>query len=270
MKHRIKSSVWNGIIWLNVLAFSHQASAIDDSSLAVAAQNPLSTMVTLPLQANYNTGVGVNDRTLFNLNVQPVVPITGQDWNVIVRAIIPFNSVPQGATDSTFGIGDTNLSMFWTPAKPGKVVWGVGPSFGLPTASDPENLGSEKFSVGPTAVVFYSTGQWTLGGVVSNLWSVAGSDDRADINQLNLQYFVNYNMGGGWAIGTAPNITANWEADSDNTWTIPWGLQVSKITRIGSQPVNLLLGYYNNSEQPDNGAESQVRLQLNFLFPVDK
>lgn len=98
---------------------------LDDSSLAVASQNPLAAMVTLPLQANYNTGVGVNDRTLFNLNVQPVVPITGEDWNVIVRAIIPFNSVPQGATDSTFGIGDTNLSMFWTPAKPGKVVCGV-------------------------------------------------------------------------------------------------------------------------------------------------
>jgi len=270
MKHRHNSIVFKGIILLSSVVYVQQASAADNTSLAKAAQNPLATMVTLPLQANYNLDFGANDRTLFNLNVQPVVPIVGEDWNVIIRTIIPVNSVPQGANDSTFGVGDTNLSMFWSPAKAGKVTWGVGPSFGLPTASDPQNLGSEKFSVGPTGIVFYSTGHWTLGGVVSNLWSVGGSDSRADINQLNLQYFVNYNLGEGWAVGTAPNLTANWEADSDNTWTIPWGLQVSKIARIGSQPVNLLLGYYNNSDHPDGAAEAQVRLQLNFLFPTGK
>ncbi|MFW2374109.1 MAG: neuromedin U [Gammaproteobacteria bacterium] len=269
-KSRIKTSAWMSAMLINGMVCSQQSSAADDTSLAVAAQNPLATLVTLPLQANYNKGVGPNDRTLFNLNVQPVVPITGDKWNVIVRTIIPVNSVPQGQTDSTFGIGDTNLTLFWSPAKPGKVIWGVGPAFGLPTASNPEELGSEKWSAGPSGVLFYIKGNWTMGGVASNLWSIAGDDDRADVNLLTLQYFVNYNLGEGWAIGTAPIISANWEADSDNTWTIPWGLQVSKITRIGSQPVNLLLGYYTNSEHPDNGAESQLRLQLNFLFPSEK
>jgi len=107
-----------------------------------------------------------------------------------------------------------------------------------------------------------------MGGVASNIWSVAGDSDRDDVSLLTLQYFVNYNMGKGWAIGTAPVISANWEADSNNTWTIPWGLQVSKVTKIASQPVNLLLGHYQNSERPDRGAESQVRFQINFLFPT--
>jgi hypothetical protein len=68
-------------------------------------------------------------------------------------------------------------------------------------------------------------------------------------------------------VGTAPILTANWEADSGNQWTIPWGLQVSKVTHFGSRPVNLLLGYYKNAEHPDGGADYQVRFQLNLLFP---
>lgn len=171
-------------------------------------------------------------------------------------------------TDSTFGLGDTNLQLFFSPTSSGHLTWGVGPVFLLPTASNPEALGTGKWGVGPAGVVFYSMGKWTMGGVASNIWSFAGNSGRADVNLLTLQYFLNYNMGNGWAIGTAPVISANWEADSSNTWTIPWGLQVSKVTRIGKQPVNLLLGYYKNSEQPDGAAEQKVLFQFNFLFPT--
>jgi hypothetical protein len=57
-------------------AASPQNAGTDAADLAKAVQNPLATLVTLTLQANYNTGAGPYDRTLFNLNVQPVVP----DW----------------------------------------------------------------------------------------------------------------------------------------------------------------------------------------------
>jgi len=205
------------IILTGSIVTSQQVHVADAAALAKAVQNPLANMTTLPLQANYNNGVGPDDRTFFNLNIQPVVPIQGKKWNIISRAIIPVNSVPQGQSGSTFGLGDTTLSLFWTPAKAGKLIWGVGPIFGLPTASNPQVLGAEKWSVGPTGVLFYSTGKWTMGGVASNLWSIAGEDDREDVNFFALQYFVNYNLGDGWAVGTAPIISANWEADSDNT-----------------------------------------------------
>ena len=85
-----------------------------------------------------------------------------------------------------------------------------------------------------------------------------------------MQYFVNYNFGKGWALGTAPIVTSDWEADSGQRWTVPWGLQISKLTLLGKRPVNLLAGYYKNSQHPDLGADSQVRLQINFLFPDKK
>jgi len=141
-------------VLLSGIVFAPQADAADADALAKAVQNPLASMVTLPLQANYNGGVGPDDRTFFNLNVQPVVPFLGKEWNIIARAIIPVNSVPQGPTDSEFGLGDTSLALFWTPAKASKVIWGAGPAFRLPTASNPELLGSEKLSLGPTGVLF--------------------------------------------------------------------------------------------------------------------
>jgi hypothetical protein len=240
----------------------------DAAALAKTIQNPIASVITLPLQFNWNTGAGPYDRTFFNLNVQPVVPFKGKKWNVVARAILPVISAPQGETDSTFGLGDSTLSLFWTPAKSGKLIWGVGPAFGLPTATNPEILGSGKFGLGPSVVALVQPGKWTIGGVVNNIWSVAGDDEREDTNVLTFQYFINYNLGSGWAVGMVPIITANWEADSDNTWTIPWGLQVSKVTKFGSQPVNLLLGYYTNSEHPDGGPDAQVRFQLNFIFPT--
>jgi hypothetical protein len=250
------------------VAETAMAAEGDAADLAKAAQNPLATMVTLPIQANFNDGVGPDDRRFFNLNIQPVIPIPGEKWNLITRTIIPVNSVPQGATDSTFGFGDTTLQLFFSPNKGGNLTWGAGPVLLLPTASNQEVLGTGKYGIGPAGVLFYSHGKWTMGGVVSNIWSVAGDSDRADVNLLTLQYFLNYNLGNGWAVGTSPIITANWEADSDNRWTIPWGLQVSKVTKIASQHVNLLLGYYANSEEPSGASDSQVRVQINFLFPA--
>ena len=252
------------------LAMAEEEAASD---LAKAVQNPLANMTTLPFQANFNTGVGPDDDTFFNMNIQPVVPFPGEKWNIISRTIIPVNSVPDttpGLDDSTFGLGDTSVSLFWSPAKAGAFTWGAGPVFMLPTASNPDVLGSEKWSIGPTGVLFYGVGKWTMGGVASNIWSFAGANDRADVNMFTMQYFVNYNLGKGWAVGTSPVVSANWEAASDETWTIPWGLQVSKVTKFGNQPVNLLVGYYHNSEHPTGTADAQLRVQLNFIFATSR
>lgn len=247
-----------------------QEQGQSSEELAKAAQNPLASLVTLPLQANYNLGTGPYERTLFNLNVQPVIPFQGDKWNVIARTIIPINSLPMGETDSSFGIGDTTMTLFFSPAKGGNLTWGAGPVIGLPSASNPELLGSGKWGLGPSGVLFFMTGKWTMGAVASNTWSIAGSSDRPDYSRFVAQWFLNYNFGGGWAVGTAPIVTADWKASPGNKWTVPLGLQVSKLTRFGSRPVNLLLGYYANVERPEGAPDSQVRVQLNFMFPTSR
>ncbi len=51
-------------------------------------------------------------------------------------------------------------------------------------------------------------GNIVTGILVSQLWSVAGQSNRPDVSSALFQPFFNYNLKGGWALSTAPIITA--------------------------------------------------------------
>ena len=268
----MKKTLYATVLAAGCVALAFPVSVLADqkaeqAALAETVQNPIANLITLPFQYNYNGGVGQYDRNALNLNVQPVIPFTGEKWNVITRTIIPVNSLPIEETGSSFGFGDINVSLFLSPAKAANPTWGLGVVMYLPTSSNPEILGAGKFSIGPTGVIFYKLGKFTMGGVANNVWSIAGDDSREDVSFFFMQYFVNYNIGAGWALGTAPIITCDWTEPSGEEWAVPWGLQLSKVTMLGTRPANLLAGYYVYSEHPTLGPEYQVRLQVNLMFP---
>jgi hypothetical protein len=244
-----------------------QTGAADQAALAKTAQNPLATIVTFPFQFNFNNGVGPYERRQTTLNIQPVIPFPAGKMTVISRLILPYVSNPVGETDAVTGFADWSWSLFVSPKPKGNLSWGVGPAFSLPLATNPEALGSGKLSLGPTAVLFWGPGSWTVGFVVNNIWSIAGDSDRESVNKFFAQWFINYNFGGGWALGTAPIVTADWNAPSGEQWVVPLGLQLSKVLKFGTMPVNVLAGYYSNVEHPDGGAEDQIRVQINMMFP---
>ncbi len=251
-----------------IVLLSTHASAESSEDLAKAAQNPVANMISLPFQYNLNTGIGPDDETQSILNIQPVWPIgLNDDWNLITRTIAPVISQPDILTGEgrVNGLGDINFTAFLSPAAAEGLTWGVGPAFVLPTATD-NTLGADKWSAGASAVLLTMPGNWVIGSLFSNIWSLGGSGDN-DINMFTWQYFINYNLSDGWYLVSAPIITANWEADSDNRWTIPVGGGVGKIFKIGNQPVNGQISAYNNVETPANGADWQFRFQLQFLFP---
>jgi hypothetical protein len=268
---RITALMFAALTVLGIAAFSHAVRAEEKSkeALAKAAQNPVADLISLPLQNNTNFGVGPGDDVQNVLNIQPVIPIKmSENWNLITRTIAPVIYQPElvPGYGSEFGLGDINTTLFLSPAKPGKIIWGVGPVFSFPTASD-RVLGTDKWSAGPSAVVLTIRGPWVVGALANNLWSYAGDDDRKDVNQFLLQYFINYNLPKGWYISSAPIITANWKADSGNKWIVPFGGGIGKIFRIGKQPVNAQVQAFYNVEKPDNGPDWTLRLQLQFLFP---
>ncbi len=238
-------------------------------ALRAAAQNPVANMISVPFQNNTDFNIGPDNKTKNTLNIQPVWPFElNDDWNLITRTIFPVVSQPAlfPGQDRTNGLGDTTFTAFLSPKEPGKIMWGAGPMFLLPTATD-DTLGADKWGLGISGVALTKIDNWTIGALVSNIWSVAGSGDN-DINLFTLQYFANYNMKDGWYLVTAPINTANWEADSDNRWTIPLGGGVGRVFKMGKLPVNAQLSGYYNVETPDNfGAEWQMRAQIQFLFP---
>jgi hypothetical protein len=239
--------------------------------MAKAVQNPIASLISFPLQNNTNFRFGPQEKTQNILNVQPVWPFELTDkWNLITRTIVPLMSQPATApgTERTFGLGDTTFTAFFSPKDSGKLVWGVGPAIVLPTATD-DRLGFDKWAAGPSFVALTMPGRWVIGSLFSNVWSFAGSGD-ADINFFTWQYFINYNLDHGWYLTSAPIITANWEASSSNKWTIPFGGGVGKVFRIGKQPINASVQAYYNVSQPDFGADWQLRVMLQFMFPKRK
>jgi len=265
---------WLKVALVAVLFGSGSALAEDRSAsteaLAKAAQNPVADMISVPFQFNTNFGYGAYDKTQEVINIQPVIPINlSPDWNLITRTIVPVISQPQLTPDGerTFGLGDTTASAFLSPAHSGKFIWGVGPAFLLPTATD-QDLGTGKWGAGPTAVGLIMDGPWVYGALINNIWSFAGDPGRKDVNQMTLQPFVNYNFKDGWYLSSSPLVTADWNADNDNRWTLPVGGAFGRVFRIGKQPVNAQIGAYYNVIAPDDiGPQWQVRAQLQFLFP---
>jgi hypothetical protein len=259
--------------------------------LQKAVQNPVAGLISVPIQNNTNFGIGPFDRNQNVLNIQPVIPMNvSQNWNLIIRWITPIvwqpapgtanlevfgiveNTPPYLAAQDVqahvgvFGFGDMTPTFFFSPGKPHKVIWGAGPMFGLPTATG-KVLGQGKLSTGPSIVVLTQPGPWTIGALVNNIWSVAGPSDRADVNQMSLQYFINYNLKKGWSLSMSPTITANWQASSGNVWTVPVGGGVARVFRLGYQPLNASVAFFGNVAHPVGGAPWAMRIQISFLFP---
>ena len=243
-----------------------EAGEDETDELARAVQNPVASLISVPFQNNTNFNVGPREKTQNILNIQPVLPFElNEDWNLITRTILPVISQPAFTPmeDRENGLGDTVFTAFLSPKDSGRWIWGAGPVLLLPTSTD-DRLGAGEWGAGPSAVALTMRGPWVVGSLFSNVWSF--TDDK-DVNFFTWQYFVNYNLDDGWYLTSAPIITANWEADSDDTWTVPFGGGVGKVFRIGNQPMNVSAAAYYNVEKPEFGADWQMRLQVQFLFP---
>ncbi len=247
----------------------------EGDALRKAAQNPVASLISVPFQNNLNVGIGPGGRTQDVLNIQPVIPMEiSNDWNLIVRWVTPIIWQPLPAPSPApevgkYGFGDMQPSFFFSPKKAGKVIWGAGSVFQLPTATD-TYLGQGKLGVGPTFVGLTQPGPWTIGALVNNVWSVAGSGGRPQVNQMTLQYFINYNLKKGWYVGTQPILTANWEATNGGRWVVPFGAGIGRIMRLGMQPVNVQFGFYGNAVHPANASRWSMRVQCVLLFPKKK
>lgn len=169
----------------------------------------------------------------------------------------------------TTGFGDMYYVGLFAPKKPinleggAKFLWGAGFDLGIPTATE-DILGTGKWTAGPSALGVYMGPKWKVGALVTQYWDFAGDDDRDDVNLTNLQYFVYYSINDTTSIGASPNIIANWEQNSDNAFTVPIGIGISKTVRFGKVPVRFGVEFHYSVVQPDDvvGTEWDFRFYV--------
>ncbi len=240
------------------------------AELAKKLANPVASLISVPVQFNYDEYGGANDgASVSSINVQPVIPFAiNEEWNLITRTIVPLidkQDFPVSAMNKS-GLGDIVASQFFSPAQPTASgwIWGAGPVELLPTTTD-EALGGEKWGLGPTGVALKQKGAWTFGLLANHIWSVAGDDSRADINATFLQPFLSLTTKTYTTIGIVSESTYNWETEQ---WSVPVIPQVAQMLKIGPQIMQLAVGAKYWVESPDNAQEGWgYRVQLTFLFP---
>jgi len=238
------------------------------ADLARKLSNPIASLISVPFQNNTDVGIGEFNGSRNTLNFQPVIPISlSPKLNMITRLVLPIISQQDisapGVNQS--GLSDATISALFSPAEAKNgLTWGVGPIFLVPTATD-KFLGTEKFGVGPTAIVLKQQNGWTYGALVNQIWSVAGNSDRTDVSQMFVQPFFVYNWQSGAGLGGNFEITQNWEGNATTAFFNP---TLTGITKIGNQRVQLGVGpripvAIPEGSRPDFG----IRAVMNFVFP---
>jgi hypothetical protein len=256
-----------------------QQQAALQQAIVKISQNPVGNIAIIPFQNNFNYGVGPYTRFQYNLNIQPVVPfMLSKNMNLVARTIIPIISQPTFAPppacagsgcSPTFGLGDIQEQLFFAPkTKPGELIWGAGPIFQSPSAS-PSTLGAGKWAAGPALVGLITPGHIVTGVLVTQLWSFAGQVGRPNISAALFQPFFNYNLKDGWAISTAPILTANWNA-TQNKWAIPLGGGIAKTFKAGDQIMQLSAQYYTYIARPLTNPQTNLKISWSLLYPIKR
>jgi len=241
--------------------------AAQEAELAQKLQNPVAALISVPIQNNWDFGIGPANAMKYTANIQPVVPISiSQDWNLIVRTILPviYAESPTKGGSSHSGLGDTTQSFFFSPKAPvGGWILGAGPVGYYPTATESE-LGGGKWGAGPTIVALQQQHGFTYGILANQIWSFAGQQDRQNINSTFLQPFVSFTTKTFTTFSVNTESTYNWQTDEA---TVPVNFMVQQLVKIGEQPVAFQFGYRYYVEKPDGGPDWGLRFAITFLFP---
>ncbi len=240
-----------------------------ESELARRSENPLEDLVSVPVEENLAYGIGVYDRANSTLKIEPRVPIhILKSWNIVTRTIIPFISKADkdSPTGGSSGLGDINPTFFFSPARPGALIWGFGPDFVLPTATQ-TSLGAGKWSAGPALALTFRPHPFSFAIVASNVWSFAGHGGHSGVTEGSLQYFFHYNFESGWSLQSSPTMTAEWNKRAGDVWEVPVGGGAARVFKWRGVALNPgVAAYYYVLTRPDS-PNWELRCEVSLLFP---
>ncbi|MCA8978823.1 MAG: hypothetical protein KDC14_02260 [Planctomycetes bacterium] len=227
------------------------------------ANNPLADMRALNFQNYYVPEIsGAPNRTANTLWARYVQPI--DRW--LLRASLPLNRTPTGATTSESGLGDFNVFAAYVLSEPtSPVTYGVGPLLVIPTASD-DALGSGRWQAGAAAVYFNAASpEIQFGGLVTYQTDFAGDSSRSGTSLMAVQPFCFYQLGGGRYVRSAPIMAFDLE---NGNYNVPIGVGIGKVIKMsGGNVLNLFVEpQFTVLEDGPGQPEFQLFFGLNTQF----
>lgn len=252
---------------INLYAFEANTTS-NTQEVAKQLQNPVASLISVPLQNNFEYGLGQDKKgSRYTLKIQPVIPTSmSENWNIIFRPIIPIvaqHSVLDHSSQS--GLSDLQLQIFFSPKKveEGNIIWGIGPVLLLPTATN-NLLGSQKWGIGPSGVVLTQKGPWTMGLLANHILSFAGNQYRKNISLTYLQPFLAHSNTKGLSFNLSSETSYDWK---DGNWTIPIIGGASQIVPIYGQLISFGLSGICYVKRPSFDPQWGIRANITFLFP---
>lgn len=239
-------------------------------------QSKESRFFALPVEIDTDSGAANGDATI--LRIAPLYGLGSlSNLKIVHIDLITIADAPGGVPgrpgnpnpepgERVFGISDLVHASFFTPKKSGKVSWGFGGMLSIPIATD-EQLGSGKWSAGPSFRFTYKSGPWNFGAFGGQIWSFAGDDGRNDVSQLIVRGAVRRQLSNNWYFVSSPIITANWNA-AGQKWLVPLGGGFGKVFKMNSKPWALSLQGYYNVIKPDGAPNWSARLSLIAAVPL--
>lgn len=139
------------------------------------------------------------------------------------------------------------------------------PQISLPTHTQSELKGPEWGAGAAGILVGNITEQIAFAGIAANHWGFDGNFNAAIIQPM---VFFNSKSIPGAYLAYNTVISADWEAPSDDTWTVPLGLSVGRTFDMGNgNGLDAMIGPYKNVVRPAGAADWTIRFQVNWLFP---
>jgi hypothetical protein len=261
----LPASIGLGLILGSGSAWAETAAKSADE-IAKELANPAGSLASLNFNLQYQTYKGdlpgAGDQDSWSMIFQPSLPfpVGDQGRRVIFRPAVPllfnqpvFDPGKSGFDDADTSLGDITFDLVYAgtemKTKKDGYLWGVGAAGTLPTATDSDVAGKQ-WRLGPEVFGGILREWGVVGALVSNQWNIGGWDDT-DHSVMTAQYFYAYGLGKGWQIASSPVITYDWNADSDQAWTVPLGIGVAKTTAIGGKPWKFQAQVQYFVEQPD-------------------
>lgn len=214
------------------------ATSPTQSDLVNEANAPISSLFQVRLQDAYAPafqGQLHGQGNLFSIAVGMPVP----QYRLLPFPQLSLLTIPAAVTlplplGSLTGFGDIRFLDIAVIDAGHSLLFGVGPTFVFPTASDLTS-GQGKWQAGPAAAVAFAPRKWLLGILAQNPISFAGDATRPAANALFLQPFITYQLGHGWFVRSEPQMVFDWET---NKQLLPVDAGVGRVFKIGPQYVN--------------------------------